>query len=147
MARTINPLSGLSEFAIQRGEHQQDRGTARQYLLPEGAVLKPREAWGHAYAFTTEGIRLIGLADAILIPQSAQKRNLLMLRNSSPAAEIVFVSFNTTATTGSVIRLTVNQILLFDTVVPQDDVHVVSDTATGRVSYGFSTLPFDAPKY
>ena len=139
------------EFALMRGEEKQDRGSVDNFALPGTAKLVDvGRMGGHAYASLTQGSKLVGVNSVSLIQQSAQLRNFLSIRNSSPGTEVIFVSFNTPATSLSWLRLTANQIAVFDTVVPQDEVQVISDTATGQVSYAFSTLPYDlsprAPK-
>ncbi len=133
---------GMAEFEGRLGNTTLP-GRTREYALPEtgrrGGV-RPLPA-AHAYANVNQGSFAIGTTSRLIINRTAQRRNFLALRNSSPAAEILFVAFNTAATAGSWLRLTANQVVLFDTVVPQDDVHVVSDSATGQVSYGFGVLP------
>lgn len=126
------------EFAGSLGETQ-TRGDERpprpQLYFP------PAVPPAHPYANVVQSATLIGTTSRLIIPQSAARRNFLAVRNSSPGTEVIFVSFDVEATEESWLRLSVNQIALFDTVVPQDNVYVISDTATGRVSYAFSTLP------
>jgi hypothetical protein len=64
-----------------------------------------------------------------VLPQAIGLRNLLILRNSSPGAQVIFVSFGTNASTVSVLRLTAGQTVLFDTVVPQNEVNAIADVA------------------
>jgi len=94
----------------------------------------------HHYASLIQGVIAVGLASVQLITEPSGHRNFLSIRNSSPASELIFVSFGTPALTSSWLRLTVNQIVLFDEVVPQNDVYVISDTATGQVSFAFSNI-------
>jgi hypothetical protein len=132
----------LEEFEQRRGDPPAVRGDKRVLGFPQpgqGYVTKP--ARGHAYASLTEGVVLIGLTAVLVLAESAQRRNLLIIRNSSPLVENIFVAFNTPATQATPLRLLPNQIVLFDTVVPQDDMWVISDTISGRVSYSYSTEP------
>lgn len=126
------------EFAGSLGETQ-TRGDERpprpQLFFP------PAVPPSHAYANVVQSATAIGTTSELIIPQSAARRNFLAIRNSSPGTEVIFVSFDVEATSLSWLRLSANQIALFDTVVPQDNVYVISDTATGIVSYAFSTLP------
>lgn len=93
----------------------------------------------HAYAQVIEGTFVVTLASQKFLDQPDSWRNILMIRNSSAAANI-YVSFGRDASvTGSIIRLSSNQILLFDTVVPQDDLYVIGDAA-GSIAYGYSTI-------
>lgn len=128
----------LMEFGNSIGESQ-TRGNDR----PDTPLLHfpPPVPPSHAYANLVQTAGSIGTTSRLIIPQSAARRNFLAIRNSSPAAEVIFVSFNVEATTLSWLRLAANQIALFDTVVPQDNVYVISDSASGIVSYAFSVLP------
>lgn len=95
----------------------------------------------HHYAELIQGNLAVGLASVQLLSEPASRRNFLSIRNSSPGTEVIFVSFGSAASALSWLRLTANQIVLFDTVVPQNDIYVISDTATGAVAYAFSTIP------
>lgn len=137
----LTPLAGganLEEFGSSIGETQM-RGNDR----PDTPLLHfpPPVPPSHAYANLVQTAGSIGTTSRLIIPQSAARRNFLAIRNSSPAAEVIFVSFNVEATTLSWLRLAANQIALFDTVVPQDNVYVICDAASGIVSYAFSVLP------
>lgn len=128
----------IDEFAGSLGETQ-TRGDERpprpQLFFP------PAVPPSHAYANVVQSATAIGTTSALIIPQSAARRNFLAVRNASPGTENIYVSFDVDATTLSWLRLAPNQIALFDTVVPQDNVNVISDAATGVVAYAFSTLP------
>lgn len=67
------------------------------------------------------------------------RRNMVMIRNSSATANL-YLSFGIQPTTASILYLTPNQIVLFDTVVPQDDIWALADAAGGQVSLAFSTF-------
>lgn len=130
--------TNLEEFGGSLGETQ-TRGTDR----PDTPLLHfpPPVPPSHAYANLVQTSGAIGTTSRLIIPQSAARRNFLAVRNASPAAEVIFVSFNVEATTSSWLRLSANQIALFDTVVPQDNVYVICDAGTGIVSYAFAVLP------
>lgn len=130
--------SELQEFGATVGETQ-----TRGFDSPPSPLLHfpPAIPPSHAYANLVQTAGSIGTTSRLIIPQSAARRNFLAIRNSSPGAEVVFVSFNVEATVLSWLRLAANQIALFDTVVPQDNVYVICDSATGVVSYAFSVLP------
>jgi hypothetical protein len=95
----------------------------------------------HHYAFIVEGQLNAGLASLRLIEQPAGHRNYLMIRNNGAVAANLFVSFGRDASANSPILLTQNQILLLDTVVPQDDVYVFASVAATAVAYAYSTIP------
>lgn len=133
------------EFAQVRGEDQQDHGSARHFALPgSGVTLPPRIRGGHAYADLRQGTLLLPTINTsyTMLLRSAQLRNYLSIRNVAPAGtEVIYVGFDTPANTASWLRLTSNQIVTFDVVVPQNDIFILCDTANGQVSYAYSTLP------
>lgn len=103
--------------------------------------VDPIAIWNpHAYANIIEGTFIVSATTSQkFLDEPTSRRNLLMIRNSSAAAN-VYVSFGRDASViGSIIRLAANQIVLFDTVVPQDDVYVIGDAA-GSIAYGYSTI-------
>lgn len=132
------PVNSLEEFAGSLGETQV-RGSDR----PDTPLLHfpPPVPPSHAYANLVQSAGGVGTTSRLIVPESGARRNFLAIRNSSPGVENIFVSFNVDATVLSWLRLTPNQIALFDTVVPQDNVYVICDAATGVVSYAFSMLP------
>jgi hypothetical protein len=70
------------------------------------------------------------------------RRNLLGFRNNSGVVgENIFIGFGRDATTNSWLRLTPGTIILFDTVVPQDDLYAVSEAGTPNLGYIYSTFP------
>jgi hypothetical protein len=74
------------------------------------------------------------------LDQPIGKRNTLAFRNAS-VTQIIYIGFGGNATTSSWLQLTPGMIVLFDTVVPQDDLYVISDAASGVLAYAYSTYP------
>jgi hypothetical protein len=68
------------------------------------------------------------------------KRNMLGFRNASAATQNLYVSFGAQATTSAWLKIAPGVIVLFDTVVPQDDLYVISDSAGAIFSYSYSTF-------
>lgn len=107
-------------------------------LTPQDAGNANSIKDAHHYA------QIIGLFIAVtqtsqkFLDQSPTKRNLLLLRNNSATANL-YIDFGKDASINSTLKLTPNQMILFDTVVPQDDLFVLGDTA-GFLSYSFSTI-------
>lgn len=95
----------------------------------------------HHYAKIIEGNGTIAISNVaqLIISINNTLRNFMMIRNSDAAA-ILFVSFGTPASAGSPLALTAGQIVLFDVVVPQDDVYVSSATAGATFSFSYSTI-------
>jgi hypothetical protein len=79
----------------------------------------------------------IGLSSALTLAEPVNKRNFLALRNNSVTANI-YVEFGSDASLTSVFRLTPNTMILFDTVVPQDDIFAIADAASAFLSVTFS---------
>jgi len=67
------------------------------------------------------------------------KRNFLGFRNAG--ATTLYIDFNAQATTGAWLALSSGALVLFDTVVPQDDLYVISSAANGILAYAYSTFP------
>ena len=91
-------------------------------------------------AMITEGQSTVGVTSLKIVEQPSTKRNYFMIRNNSATA-VIFVSFGRDASTISPVRLSSNQMMLLDVVVPQDDVYCLSDTAATSVVWAFSTTP------
>lgn len=67
-------------------------------------------------------------------------RNLLIMRNVDAAATI-YVSWGKDANVNSTVALAPGQMLLFDSVVPQDDIYAVGSAATPILAIAYSTIP------
>ena len=83
----------------------------------------------------------VGTTSIKFLDQPIGKRNMLGFRNASTAAQNLYIEFNGVATTGAWLKLTPGTIVLFDSVVPQDDLYVISDAAGGTLAYAYSTFP------
>jgi hypothetical protein len=75
------------------------------------------------------------------LDQPIGKRNSLGFRNASTTNQVIYIGFGGNATTGSWLQINPGTIVLFDTVVPQDDLYVVSDVTAGVLAYVYSTYP------
>ena len=104
-------------------------------ILPTQPVRDP-----HHYAQMISLNFAIATTSAKIIDQPPSKRNLLMLRNTSATANI-YVEFAKDATVANtVLRITPNTVILFDVVVPQDDIYAIADAASATLSVSFSTI-------
>ena len=72
------------------------------------------------------------------LDQPIGKRNFLMLRNAG--ANAIYIGFGGAASANSTVSLAAGALLLFDTVVPQDDLYVVGAGAS-TLCYAYSTFP------
>ena len=75
------------------------------------------------------------------LDQPIGKRNTPGFRNASTASQVIYIGFGGNATTGSWLQINPGTIVLFDTVVPQDDLYVISDVTAGILAYVYSTYP------
>lgn len=108
-------------------------------LLVPGDTVNIRENYRYASLITVS--LTVGTTSIKFLDQPIGKRNMLGFRNASTGAQNLFIEFNGTATTGAWLKLTPGTIVLFDTVVPQDDLYVVSDGAGATLAYAYSTFP------
>ena len=104
---------------------------------PGGAVMV-FDAHRYAWFRGDQVVAVNNAADTLVLPQSDPLRNMLLIRNSSATANL-YISFGKQADLNSPLYLTPNQMVLFDTGVPQDDVHAYADAAAGQISIAFST--------
>lgn len=98
-----------------------------------------REA--HRYASLIDISITVGTTSTKFLDSPIGKRNMVGLRNASTAAQVIYIGFNGPASSSSWLALSAGTIILFDTVVPQDDLYVVSSAAGGILSYVYSTFP------
>lgn len=66
-------------------------------------------------------------------------RNMLLLRNTD-ATDTIFVAFGSDATLQSVLALEPGVQVLFDTVVPQDDIFAIASANAPILAVAFSTI-------
>ena len=92
----------------------------------------------HRYADVIETPWTVGVQSVKVLTQPSGLRNFLLLRNISTGAQIIFVSFGNTATLQSSLRLASNAAILFDTVVPQNEINAISDLAAGALMVSYS---------
>jgi len=77
-----------------------------------------------------------------LVDAPIGRRNMLGFRNvSATSGENIFIGFGRDATLNSWLRLTPGTIVLFDTVVPQDDLYFIAEAGTPTLAYIYSTFP------
>lgn len=84
----------------------------------------------------------VGVTSALVLIGPASLRNMLGFRNASASATaIVYVAFGGAATLNSWLYLAQNQMILFDAVVPQDDIYAISNEAGAKLTIVQSTTP------
>jgi hypothetical protein len=102
------------------------------------ATYNVREA--HRYATLTDLSLTVGTTSVKFLDEPTGRRNMLGLRNASAGAQILYIGFNQDAVSTSWLSLTAGTIVLFDDVVPQDDLYVLSSLAGGILAYAYSNF-------
>lgn len=104
------------------------------------SVINVRER--HRYATLIEIPFAVDDVQSVqILSQPTGLRNMLLLRNASGGAQVIFVSFGVQATLQSVLRLTAGQAVLLDTVVPQNEVNAIADTPAATLVVAYSQYP------
>jgi hypothetical protein len=103
-----------------------------------GLVQDVRDSFKYAQITTVS--LTIGTTSFKFLDAPIGKRNFLGFRNPSTSANI-YVDFANQASTNSWLKITPGAIVLFDNVVSQDDLYVISDTASTPFAYAYSTYP------
>jgi len=107
--------------------------------IAPGETVPIRDAY--RYASLVTAATTVGTTSFKFLDQPIGKRNFLGLRNASTTSQILYVEFNSNATTGAWLAINPGTIVLFDTVVPQDDLYIISSAAGGVMAYAYSTFP------
>ena len=107
-------------------------------IFVSGDTVSVREVY--RYASVNSLSVAVGTTSFKFLDQPIGKRNMLGFRNASTGTQVLYVDFNAAASTGSWLALQPGTILLFDAVVPQDDLYVISSAAGGLLSYMYSTF-------
>lgn len=107
--------------------------------IASGQTVDTREVYRYASVVTVS--LSVGTTSIKFLDAPIGKRNFLGFRNASPGAQILYIEFNANATTGAWLAINPGTLVLFDTVVPQDDLYVVSDLAGAVLAYAYSTYP------
>ena len=113
-----------------------DIGGASASVSP--GTVPTREVY--RYASLTSVAITVGVVSFKFLDQPIGKRNFLGFRNASTGGQNIYIDFNGAATTNSWIYLAPGTIVLFDTVVPQDDLYVIADIAGATLAYAYSTF-------
>ena len=107
--------------------------------LGSSSTVDTREVYRYASVVTVSLI--VGTTSIKFLDAPIGKRNFLGFRNASAGGQTLYIEFNAQATTGAWLTLTAGTLVLFDTVVPQDDLYVISSAAGGVLAYAYSTFP------
>jgi hypothetical protein len=111
----------------------------RSGVFNAGESVNVRNAYQYA-SLVTAGLT-VGATSVKFLDQPIGKRNLLSFRNASTGGQTIYIEFNAQATTSAWLALTAGTIILFDAVVPQDDLYVIASAAGATLAYAYSTYP------
>ena len=144
----VTPLPSLTPWsAPQKIEAVPEVRTMRA-AIASGSVVQAsqsaavREA--HRYAQINGSVVFGVTTQSQLVLAAPQNyRNMLILRNSGVGT--INIDFGRDADANSCIQIIPNAIIIFDTVVPQDDVFAVAVGVGSTLSIGFSNLNFLGP--
>ncbi len=102
----------------------------------------PAPIWGaeaHRYAYCSNMVLPYTLNSSTVLLAPVTYRNFLMLRNLS-TTQTVAIQFGSDASANSALQLPPSGFVLFDTVVPQDDLYVIGLAGTGNIACVVSTI-------
>jgi hypothetical protein len=144
----VRPLPTLDPWSAPQSLEAGPQSRSIRPAIASGTVIQARDATAtreaHRYAQINGSIVFnITPTNQLILPAPQNYRNILMFRNIG--ANIIYVEFGREAGTQSTILLQPTQILLFDSVVPQDDVNAISPAGSGELSVSFSNINFLEP--
>jgi hypothetical protein len=113
--------------------------TQQSGVYQPGETVSVRESYRYASLVTAN--LTVGALSIKFLDQPIGKRNFLSFRNASTGGQILYIEFNAAAGTNAWLLLNPGTLVLFDTVVPQDDLYTISSAAGGQLAYAYSTYP------
>lgn len=113
--------------------------TQQSGVYQAGEIVSVRENYRYASLVTAN--LTVGTTSIKFLDQPIGKRNFLSFRNASTTGQVLYIDFNAQAGVNAWLALAAGTLVLFDTVVPQDDIYVISSAAGGQLAYAYSTFP------
>lgn len=130
---------GVPQGGLVGGVVSPPRRRGRSSGPGAGGIVEVRN--DHNYANIIDLNTAVGLSAIRVLDQPTGLRNLLMMRNSSPGTEVIFIGFGREPTALSTLAINAGQLVLFDFSVPQEDIFALCSAATGVLSIAYSTIP------
>ena len=144
----VRPLRTLRPWSAPQTIEAVPEVRTMRPAIASGAVVQAsdsapvREA--HRYAQINGSVVFaVTTASQLVLAAPQNYRNMLILRNV--AGNPINLDFGRDADANAPIQLVAGGILVFDTVVPQDDVFAIGIGGTATLSMGFSNLNFLGP--
>lgn len=144
----VRPLPTLTPWSTPQSIEAVPDVRAIRPAIASGAVAQAKQATAtrepHRYAQVNGSViySVTTAESSLIIPAPQNFRNFLMMRCTAGA---VFVDFGREASRNAPLYLAANSIVLFDTVVPQDDIYALSDSGTSTISIAFGNINFLEP--
>ena len=103
-----------------------------------GPVAPVFEAYRLARVISGTELFSASLASRKFLPEQNNPRNFLAMKNIGTG--LIYIGFGQQANANAFLSLAADAFILFDTVVPQDDIFCSASATTAILSYGFSTI-------
>jgi hypothetical protein len=144
----VRPLPTMQPWSAPQTIEAVPEVRTMRPAIASGAVVQAsdsapvREAHRYAQINGSVVFTLNAISQNVLAaPQNF--RNMLMMRNVSGGT--IYVDFGRDAAANSPLELVPGAIILFDTVVPQDDVNAIAPGGAASLSVAFSNINFLGP--
>ena len=144
----VQPLPTLTPWSAPQSIEAVPEVRTLRPAIASGAVVQASPAASvkeaHRYA-QINGSVVFGITTASQLVLAAPQnfRNMLIMRNV--AGNPINIDFGRDADANAPIQLVAGAMLVFDTVVPQDDIFAVGIGGAATLSIGFSNLNFLGP--
>lgn len=136
----VEPIDGLTPWGQPQSMPARPRAfEARRARQPGPGVVTIYDPHHYGLFNGSNPLNVPNGGSVLVLSEPTGLRNMLMFRNASVTANI-YLDFGNPAGLFSTIRLTPNTMLLYDAVVPQDDVYAYADAAGAVLSYSFSNV-------
>lgn len=144
----VQPLPTLRPWSAPQTVEAMPEVRALRPAIASGAVVQAKPATSvseaHRYAQINGSVVFaVTTASQLILAAPQNYRNMLILRNV--AGVPINLDFGRDADANAPIQLVAGGILVFDTVVPQDDIFAIGIGGTATLSVGFSNLNFIGP--
>lgn len=142
----VRPLPSYAPWGVPQTVEPYSERRGQGVAAASGALLEAKQATAireaHRYATINGSIvyTVTNTTPLQVLAAPQNYRNFLAMRNTGLNA--VYVEFGRDASSQSTIYLVPNQIILFDAVVPQDDVSALATGGSTQLSISFSNINF-----
>lgn len=144
----VQPLPTMRPWSAPQTVEAVPEVRTMRPAIASGAVVQASQSTAvreaHRYAQINGSVVFAITTQSQLVLAAPQNfRNMLILRNV--AGNPINLDFGRDADANAPIQLVAGGILVFDTVVPQDDIFAIGIGGTATLSIGFSNLNFLGP--